>query len=252
MPLDGIPDDGVPTDSDPIVDNSTPGATAPTGMSTPSSNGTTANSSAADTSSSDNSPDDSPDSHSKLNGPVLPLDLTQLVAAHHGAVYRYGYRMCGNASEAEDIAQQTFLIAHQKLDQLRDHEKALGWLLAVARSCFLKNRRKRLPLSAGDVDYDVEAIPEPTVDETAVDSQRLQTALGRMALEPRLVLTLFYFEDCSYKEIADKLSIPIGTVMSRLSRAKDKLKRELQQLEEEAQKQRQKAQENSLANKRSH
>ena len=75
-----------------------------------------------------------------------------------------------------------------------------------------------------------ESLPEPAaevLDETAVDPELLQAALIELPDEFRMPVVLFYFEDLSYKEIADRLGAPIGTVMSRLSRAKGYLRRRL-------------------------
>ena len=68
--------------------------------------------------------------------------ITQLVHDHHVAVYRYAYRLVGSVPDAEDLTQQTFLIAQQKIEQIRDPGKVDRWLFAVLRSCFLKNRRR--------------------------------------------------------------------------------------------------------------
>src|SRR5437870_3998904 len=91
----------------------------------------------------------------KPQGRALAADLTALVLAHHAAVYRYACRLCGSPTDAEDLTQQTFLIAQQKLHQLREPERACAWLLAVVRSCFLKSVRKARPVPAQDVDLTV-------------------------------------------------------------------------------------------------
>src|SRR5690349_261 len=78
--------------------------------------------------------------------------LVALVVAHHATVYRYACRLCGCPTEAEDLAQQTFLIVQQKLHQLREPERACAWLLAIVRSVFLKGCKKLRPMCAEDVD----------------------------------------------------------------------------------------------------
>ena len=162
-------------------------------------------------------------------GPVQPrpvADLAELARAHHAAVYRYAYRLCGNATEAEDLTQQTFLIAVRKVHQVRDAERACSWLLAVVRSCFLKSLRKLRPVAAGALEEEPETADEtPEIDE--VDRERLSSALADLPGEFRVVVLMFYFEELSYQEIASELEIPIGTVMSRLSRAKGHLRRRL-------------------------
>jgi len=156
-----------------------------------------------------------------------PVDLTSLVREHHAVVYRYAFRLCGCSADAEDLAQQTFLVAHQKLQQLRDAAAARAWLLAVVRSCFLKSVRKPRPTPAADIGLlaDEAAGGEGVVD--AIDREELAAALDELPEEFRLALLMFYFEDLSYQQIAEQLQVPIGTVMSRLSRAKEHLRRRL-------------------------
>jgi len=158
------------------------------------------------------------------------IGIDSLVRQYHGDVYRYAFRLSGNQPDAEDLAQQTFLTAHQHLEQLRDPGKAVAWLFAILRSCFLKSQRRRRPVTAGSLELDVEAIPDEIPDEE-IDSDLLQLAIDELPDDYKLVLVMFYFEECSYKEIAAKLNIPIGTVMSRLARAKGRMRGRLFQAE---------------------
>jgi RNA polymerase sigma-70 factor (ECF subfamily) len=157
----------------------------------------------------------------------IAADITPLVHAHHAAVYRYACRLCGCPNEAEDLTQQTFLIAQQKLQQLREPERACSWLLAVVRSCFLKSLRKTRPIPAQDVDLIVEHVADKTPEVEEIDREELAAGLAELPDEFRLVLLMFYFENLPYQEIAEQLDVPIGTVMSRLSRAKGHLRRRL-------------------------
>ena len=155
---------------------------------------------------------------------AAPMAIAQLVAEYHEPLYRYAYRLSGSAADAEDLTQQVFLIAHQKLDQVRDAQSVRGWLFTVLRNCYLKGRRKGLGLPIAELD--VNTLPaEPP--EAAIDSQELQAALDSLGDEFKLVVVMFYFEHCSYKEIAEQLEIPLGTVMSRLARAKSHLRERL-------------------------
>jgi RNA polymerase sigma-70 factor (ECF subfamily) len=155
------------------------------------------------------------------------VEIAGLIAAHHAPLYRYAYRLTGMAADAEDLTQQAFLIAQQKLHQLREAERAAGWLYAILRSCYLKWRRKRFPMTSTLADLEMGEIPQPVAELRAVDSEELQQVLGELHDDLRLILLMFYFEELSYKQIADELEIPIGTVMSRLSRAKQKLRERL-------------------------
>ena len=149
--------------------------------------------------------------------------VAQLVAEHHQAVYRYAYRLTGSVQDAEDLTQQVFLAAQRKIGQLRNMDNARAWLFAILRNCFLKDRQRRRPALAADLPLNMELVPSPPPKE-GVDRDRLQEALNRLPDAFRLVVVMFYFEECSYREIAERLEMPIGTVMSRLARAKDHLR----------------------------
>ena len=155
------------------------------------------------------------------------IDLAQLVADHHQAVYRYAYRLSGAAPDAEDLAQQVFLIAQQKLGQLRNAESARSWLFTILRNCFFKSCQKRRPIPAGNLRLNVETIPAEVPRVEAIDRDQLQKAIDDLPPSYRVVLGMFYYEGCSYREIAEKLSLPVGTVMSRLARAKGHLRSRL-------------------------
>ena len=154
-------------------------------------------------------------------------NVARLVAEHHEVLYRYAFRLTGSVPDAEDLTQQTFLIAQAKLDQLRDADRSRNWLFAILRSCFLGALRQRRPVPATNIELNVNDIPANGAEEHDIDGERLQGALDELPEDFRLVLVMFYFEGCSYREIAKKLSLPPGTVMSRLSRAKGHLRRKL-------------------------
>jgi RNA polymerase sigma-70 factor, ECF subfamily len=150
-------------------------------------------------------------------------DVAQLVAEHHQAMYRYAYRLTGSVQDAEDLTQQVFLTAYRKMGQLRSLDNARPWLFAILRNCFLKGRQRRRPALAADLALNIELVPA-SPPKQRVDRDRLQVALDRLPDAFRLVVVMFYYEECSYREIAEELGIPIGTVMSRLARAKGHLR----------------------------
>jgi RNA polymerase sigma-70 factor (ECF subfamily) len=158
------------------------------------------------------------------SGPVI----RDLIDAHYQGLYRYAYRLTGSAADAEDLTQETFGKALARLGQLREPAKAKGWLYRILRNAYLHRvrddrRAKVVPLDGlGDVSR-----PEPDPVQWDVDPDRLQDALCELDEAFRTPLVLFYFEEFSYKDIADHLDLPIGTVMSRLARAKAYLKARL-------------------------
>lgn len=149
--------------------------------------------------------------------------LTDMVEQHYALLYRYGYRLSGSASDAEDLTQQTFLTAHSKLDQLRDPLHAKGWLCAILRNHYLKSVRN----NGAKTFITLETLPEPSEPvppDALVDPQELQAAINDMPEEFRTPIILFYFEEFSYQEIAEQMGVPIGTIMSRLARGKAHLR----------------------------
>ncbi len=150
-------------------------------------------------------------------------DVAQLVAEYHQAVYKYAYRLTGSVQDAEDLTQQVFLVTHKKIEQLRSVESAKAWLFAILRNCFLKDRQRRRPVLAMDLSVNMDMVSAKPTEE-GVDRDQLQDALNQLPDAFRLVVVMYYFEDCSYREIAKRLDMPIGTVMSRLARAKGHLR----------------------------
>ncbi len=152
------------------------------------------------------------------------MDIAQLVADHHRGVFGYAFWLTGSIHDAEDLTQQVFLIAQQRLGQLRNSASVRTWLFAILRGCFGKSCRKRRPVLAGSVALNMDTVAEHTSPELDIDPEHLHQVLGQLPDRYRLVLMMFYFEDLSYREIAEHLDLPIGTVMSRLARAKSQLR----------------------------
>ncbi|MEI8382224.1 MAG: sigma-70 family RNA polymerase sigma factor [Planctomycetota bacterium] len=158
-----------------------------------------------------------------VDGTRLPT-TDELIEQHSALLYRYAYRLSGNASDAEDLVQQTYMLVHQRLHQLRDTKAARGWLVSIVRNVFLKSLRHH------QVGRSLDDIDEPHVEgtpETPIHLKRLQEALLELSEEFRSPLVLYYFEDFSYQEIATQMGVPIGTVMSRISRGKTYLRKRL-------------------------
>ncbi len=155
------------------------------------------------------------------------VSIHQLISEHSKPLFGYGYRLTGSVADAEDLTQQTFMIAHQKLEQLRCSKSAKSWLCAILRSCWLRSIRRKKPTPASHFEIDLDEMLEQESDESSVDEILIQKAISELPDDYRLVLLMFYFEELSYQQIAEKLDVKIGTVMSRLSRAKDRVKRRL-------------------------
>lgn len=158
--------------------------------------------------------------------------LHQLIDAHYQSLYRYAFRLSGSAADAEDLTQEAFGKALTRLDQLREPDRVRGWLFRILRNAYLhrvrdEKRHRVIPLDAvGDVP---ETGPEEMPD---IDPARLQVALNELDEAFRTPIVLYYFEDFSYRDIADQMDLPIGTVMSRLARGKAYLRARLVSTEE--------------------
>ncbi len=153
--------------------------------------------------------------------------IETLVEAHYAALYRYAFRLSGTSQTAEDLTQETFCQAQSKLHQLRQPERAKAWLFAILRNAYLHKLRavkleKQVPLD------DVPELPERASDSLPeLDSAQLQAALNQLPETFRTPIILYYFEEFSYRDIAEHMNIPLGTVMSRLARAKAFLRQRL-------------------------
>ena len=150
--------------------------------------------------------------------------IAALVDEHYQSLYRYAYRLSGTPADAEDLTQEAFYKAQAQLGTLRDPDRAKPWLFSILRNAYLHRARsdrahKQVSLDAvGDLPDD----PPPDVPE--VDPEELQRALNELPEGFRTPVILFYFEDMSYRDIAEQMDLPIGTVMSRLARAKGHLR----------------------------
>lgn len=153
--------------------------------------------------------------------------LHELIDAHYQALYRYAYRLSGTAADAEDLTQEAFGKAFARLPQLREPDRAKAWLFRILRNEYLhrvrdQKRHRAVPLDA------VGDLPDRPADEPPdIDPARVQEALNDLDEAFRTPLILYYFEDFSYRDIADQMDLPIGTVMSRLARGKAYLRSSL-------------------------
>ena len=152
--------------------------------------------------------------------------FTHLVDAHYAALYRFALSLARNSTDACDLVQQTFYIWATKGEALRDGTKAKSWLFTTLYREFLRGRRRDArATSIEDLPPGEKDIAAEEVDRVAkLDAATVMTALQSVDEVFRAPLTLFYLEELSYIEIADALEVPIGTVMSRLSRGKAQLR----------------------------
>jgi RNA polymerase sigma-70 factor (ECF subfamily) len=159
---------------------------------------------------------------------VPEVDFDQLVEDFYMSLYRFGLSLSRKESDAADLVQQTFSAWASKGHQLRDATKVKTWLFTTLYREFLAQRRHEMRFVA--VDDDTEFVEPSQVAASAVDAidaAAAREALHRLDVRYRAPVTLFYMQLHSYREIAAILDIPIGTVMSRISRGKAELRKVL-------------------------
>ncbi|CAN5521584.1 RNA polymerase sigma factor SigR [soil metagenome] len=159
---------------------------------------------------------------------MAPLDFEKLVEDFYMPLYRFALSLSRQESDAADLTQQTFLLWAMKGHQLRDPSKVKTWLFTSLYREFLG--RKRQQDRFVEAESSAEAVAAQTVAAGVVaqlDGDIVQRALFALEEIYRAPLALFYLQQHSYKEIAETLQIPIGTVMSRISRGKEQLRRAL-------------------------
>ncbi len=160
----------------------------------------------------------------------------QIVDAHYQGLYRFALSMCRRDATAQDLVQQTFLQWAKKGHSLRDVSKVKTWLFTTLYREWLSMARREKKYEEVEFEPDLHGSTANHEEETPprVDSATLQAALDELEPHYRAPLVLFYLKELSYRDIAETLGIPIGTVMSRLSRAKDILRAGILRLEESA------------------
>lgn len=142
-------------------------------------------------------------------------------------VYRVAYGVVRNSDDAADIAQDTFVRAFRGIKQFDTRRPIFPWLYQIARNLGInrlervRNRETSLP------EYDILVATNDGPEAAALaadESARVRNAVARLPEQHRFVIELNHFQECSYKEMAEILGIPIGTVMSRLYHARKKLR----------------------------
>lgn len=160
-----------------------------------------------------------------------------LVQNHMRFLYSVAFRYVGNRYDAEDLVQETLYTAYDKFHQLRDSQKFKSWIFTILRNHFLKWQRKKAPVQADEFENGIDYLSQlesvslqqdvASVYEKKIEADTIQSTLDKLPEKYKAVLILYYMEDSSYQEIANMLAVPVGTVMSRLSRAKHMMKKAL-------------------------
>jgi len=156
------------------------------------------------------------------------------VDAHYQGLYRFALSLSRREEVAKDLVQQTFLQWARKGHTLRDAAKVKTWLFTTIYRDWLSLARREKRHEQVEFEPDLHGTIQPEEDEEPprVDHVTLHRALEQLEPHYRAPSVLFYLQELSYRDIAEALGVPIGTVMSRLSRAKDQLRAILRRLED--------------------
>ena len=139
-------------------------------------------------------------------------------------LYRMAYAWCHSAALADDLVQETLTKAIQKSFQLRDPQARDAWLFSILTNCYRDHfRRQRDMEDIDDMDLPHDSTPESENSSQQIVS-KVRMAIAKLPQGQRQVITLIDIEGFSYMEVATILDIPIGTVMSRLCRARIAIK----------------------------
>jgi RNA polymerase sigma-70 factor (ECF subfamily) len=157
-------------------------------------------------------------------------ELVAQIEASRGRLYRLAFAWCHDTALADDLAQETLSRGLSRIEQLREPERLMSWLFAILNRCWIDHLRAR----RADIDDEVLAelpsdLPGPEGHAERQETvNRVRAAVAVLPLGQRQVVTLVDLEEFTYAEVAEVLAIPIGTVMSRLCRAREALRRLLE------------------------
>lgn len=158
-----------------------------------------------------------------------------LVLKYQDRLFNTLYRITRSREEAEDVAQEAFVQAYVKLSSFQGKSQFYTWLYRIAFNISVSRGRKKRPVAS--VDQGKEVAGEEPVDglpsaqeklEQQEDVSSVHVALGKLSEDHRKILVLRELEGCDYESIGETLDLPVGTVRSRLFRARQQLKEELQ------------------------
>jgi RNA polymerase sigma-70 factor (ECF subfamily) len=149
------------------------------------------------------------------------------VEAQREPLYRLAYSWCHDAGLADDLVQETLLRALDRAGQLNDPQRLRSWLCAILANCLKDHFRRARPLEPLDEDMAAHGASPEAESASNQIAARVRAEIERLPLGQRQAVTLVDLEGFSYAEVAEILEVPVGTVMSRLCRAREALRARL-------------------------
>jgi RNA polymerase sigma-70 factor (ECF subfamily) len=166
--------------------------------------------------------------------------MNQLVLVYQKHVFNLAFRLSGNYDDAQDIAQEAFIRVFNSIGSFRGDANFSTWIYRIVTNVFLDERKKQRVRDHGSLDEYLELedssvtrqIEDPSPGpEAAIEQRERHEVVGEAVLQlpenQRVMIALYHFQGRSYEEIADIMNLPIGTVKSRLNRARLALKEKL-------------------------
>jgi len=170
----------------------------------------------------------------------------ELIRRYQRRIYTFAYRLTGNADDAADVAADTFVRLYSSIGSFRGDSSFVTWLFRVVTNIYLDSRKRRRAHPTQSLDEMIEleeSSVQRQVEDDAPSPQRIaedheRTALLQEAIESlpefqRVMIVLYHVEGMAYEEIAEALSLPVGTVKSRLNRARLALRKKLESSREQ-------------------
>ena len=164
-------------------------------------------------------------------------DFEKLALPLLDPLYNFARWMCNDADEARDLVQETFAKALKALSSFREGTNFRAWMFRILRNTFLTSRtglERRSTVQESEEGFDDSVVSQQDTPELALvrraDTEMVQQAISTLPPGFQEVLILADLEELKYQEIADALDIPIGTVMSRLARARGLLRQKIVQM----------------------
>jgi RNA polymerase sigma-70 factor (ECF subfamily) len=146
-------------------------------------------------------------------------DFEGLVAQYYEPLYQFAFSLTRSEADACDLTQQTFYVWATKGHQLRDPKKVKTWLFTTLHRQFLESRRRQVRFPHQELEAAESELPVIQPEAISqLDTDQVLASLARVDESFQAPVALFYLQDHSYKEIADVLGLPLGTVKSRISR----------------------------------
>lgn len=178
--------------------------------------------------------DDNPDDTQRLADELLAVRcqlgeraaFDALIARWHKPLWRYARNLTGQDAAADDATQETWLRVLRGIARLREPARLRSWLFGIAHRVLMDRLRRQYAQPQLD-DGDLDAIAAPSEPDDEFDLDQLHGALAALPLVENEVLTLFYLQELALGDVAQALGIPVGTVKSRLFRARKLLRHQL-------------------------